>query len=61
MCSSSQIHLVKALFCEPNPQAVKKVMELIGKCSSSVRAPLVDCEPETVEKLKGLLIQHKLL
>jgi 4-hydroxy-tetrahydrodipicolinate synthase len=55
------IFLVKALFSEANPQPIKKVMELLGKCSSSVRAPLTDCAPETVETLKGLLKTHNLL
>jgi dihydrodipicolinate synthase/N-acetylneuraminate lyase len=36
-------------------------MELLGKCSASVRAPLVPCEPETVEALTQLLKEHKLL
>jgi dihydrodipicolinate synthase/N-acetylneuraminate lyase len=55
-----QIFLVKALFCEANPQPVKKIMELIGKCSATVRAPLVACEPETVAKLTELVKQHNL-
>ncbi|GLE11359.1 hypothetical protein PINS_up023739 [Pythium insidiosum] len=55
------IFLVKALFSEANPQPIKKVMELLGKCSATVRAPLVECEPSTVEKLKELLQQHKLV
>lgn len=56
-----QIFLVKALFSEANPQPIKKVMELLGKCSSAVRAPLTECAPETVETLQGLLKTHKLL
>lgn len=56
-----QIFLVKALFSEANPQPVKKVMELLGKCSCAVRAPLTECEPSTVEKLQALLKEHKLL
>lgn len=56
-----QIFLVNALFSEANPQPVKKAMELIGKCPSVVRPPLIECEPETVEKLTTLLKEHKLL
>lgn len=56
-----QIFLVKALFSEANPQPIKKAMELLGKCSCSVRAPLTECAPETVETLKGLLKSHNLL
>lgn len=56
-----QIFLVKALFSEANPQPVKKVMELLGKCSATVRAPLIPCEPETVATLTQLLKEHKLL
>ncbi|KAJ0393039.1 hypothetical protein ATCC90586_005553 [Pythium insidiosum] len=55
------IFLVKALFSEANPQPIKKVMELLGKCSATVRAPLVSCEPSTVENLKAQLQLHKLL
>ena len=36
-------------------------MELLGKCSSSVRAPLTECTPVTVALLKEQLAQHKLL
>lgn len=56
-----QVFLVKALFSEANPQPIKKVMELLGKCPATVRAPLIPCEPETVEMLTQLLKEHKLL
>jgi dihydrodipicolinate synthase/N-acetylneuraminate lyase len=46
---------------EPNPQPIKVVMELIGKCSSAVRAPLVPCEPSTIDILKEQLKRHNLV
>ncbi|RLN84987.1 hypothetical protein BBJ28_00003103 [Nothophytophthora sp. Chile5] len=55
------IFLVKSLFSEANPQPIKKIMELMGKCPATVRAPLVECEPETVEKLTRIAKEHNLL
>lgn len=53
--------LMRTLFIEPNPQPVKKALELMGKCSSAVRLPLVECAPETTEKLEKLLKENNLL
>jgi hypothetical protein len=33
----------------------------MGKCSSAVRAPLVECEPSTIENLTKLAKQHQLI
>ncbi|KAF4319815.1 hypothetical protein BBO99_00004984 [Phytophthora kernoviae] len=55
------IFLVKSLFSEANPQPIKKVLELMGKCTSTVRAPLVQCEPATIENLTQLAKEHNLV
>ncbi len=35
--------LTKALFCENSPAPTKYALSLLGKCGTSVRAPLVEC------------------
>ncbi|KAE9039820.1 hypothetical protein PR003_g5333 [Phytophthora rubi] len=55
------IFLVKSLFSEANPQPIKKVLQLMGKCTAAVRAPLVECEPSTVENLTKMAKEHKLI
>ncbi|KAI9923289.1 hypothetical protein PsorP6_002253 [Peronosclerospora sorghi] len=55
------VFLVKALFSEANPQPIKKVLQLMGKCLPVVRAPLVQCEPSTIENLTKLAKEHKLI
>lgn len=37
------------------------MMELLGMCSASVRAPLTTCSEETIEKLKTALKDNNLL
>lgn len=39
--------LCRAMFCETNPQCVKYALELLGKCSSRLRLPLVEPEEST--------------
>lgn len=56
-----QVLLVDSLFVEPNPQPIKKVMELLGRCSGVVRLPLTECSPETTELLKRQLQANGLL
>lgn len=46
------LDLCSALFSEVNPIPVKKAVELMGLCGSTVREPLSPLEPEHVEKLK---------
>lgn len=33
----------------------------MGKCTAAVRAPLVECEPSTVENLTKLAKEHNLI
>lgn len=46
------IPLLNALFCETNPIPVKTAMNLMGKNVGPFRRPLVDMEPENLERLK---------
>ncbi len=53
------IHQV--MFIESNPVPVKTAVALMGKCRTDVRLPLVDMQPGTLETLKTVLRQHKLI
>ncbi|MCR4628215.1 MAG: 4-hydroxy-tetrahydrodipicolinate synthase [Bacillota bacterium] len=46
------VPLLNALFCETNPIPVKTAMNLMGKNVGPFRRPLVDMEPENLERLK---------
>lgn len=46
------IPLLNALFCETNPIPVKTAMNLMGKNVGPFRRPLVEMEPENLERLK---------
>ncbi|TDH65685.1 hypothetical protein CCR75_003618 [Bremia lactucae] len=59
--SLENFFLVKSLFCEANPQPIKKLLHLMGKCSPSVRAPLVECESSTENVISRLAKEHKLI
>jgi 4-hydroxy-tetrahydrodipicolinate synthase len=45
-----------ALVAEPNPIPVKAAMQLLGKCASDVRLPLMVAQSATVERLRELVI-----
>jgi 4-hydroxy-tetrahydrodipicolinate synthase len=53
--------LVDSLFVEPNPQPIKKAMELLGLCSGVVRLPLTECSAETTQLLQQQLVANDLL
>ncbi|CCI39767.1 hypothetical protein ABG067_001754 [Albugo candida] len=55
------VYFVKTLFMEPNPQPVKQALEMMGKCSAAVRAPLTACSAETTELLKEHMVKAKLI
>jgi 4-hydroxy-tetrahydrodipicolinate synthase len=44
-----------AMFIESNPVPVKTALSLIGKCRADVRLPLVELQPASLEKLKGVM------
>lgn len=49
-----KIHCLLANF-EPNPIPIKAAMQIINKCSSEVRLPLVKASKETFNKLESIL------
>ena len=53
--------LIKSLFIETNPIPVKTAAGLMGLCSSRVRLPMCEMEPENLAKLKAVLKQYKLI
>lgn len=59
--SVAKVYFVKTLFMEPNPQPVKQALEMMGKCSAAVRAPLTACSAETTELLKEHMVKAKLI
>jgi 4-hydroxy-tetrahydrodipicolinate synthase len=50
-----------AMFIESNPVPVKTALSLIGKCRADVRLPLVELQPASLEKLKGVMKNYNLL
>ena len=50
--------VVDALFLETNPVPVKTALELMGRCRSEVRLPLVPLSQENHEKLKHILERY---
>lgn len=50
-----------AMFIESNPVPVKTALSLIGKCRADVRLPLVGLQPASLEKLKGVMANYKLI
>ncbi len=53
--------LIKALFIETNPIAVKTAMGLLGMCEPDLRLPMCEMLPENMEKLKKALKEYGLL
>jgi 4-hydroxy-tetrahydrodipicolinate synthase len=53
--------IIKAMFYETNPIPVKTACGLMGLCSSRVRLPMCEMEPENLSKLKSVLKQYKLI
>lgn len=50
-----------AMFIESNPVPVKTALSLMGKCRADVRLPLVDLQPASLEKLKGVMRGYGLI
>jgi 4-hydroxy-tetrahydrodipicolinate synthase len=53
--------LHSALFCETSPTPVKYAASLLGKCSSSVRLPLVGISDESKETVRQAMIHAGIL
>lgn len=54
-----EIH--NTMFIESNPVPVKTAASLMGKCGATVRLPLVDMQPTTLEKLKSVMQGYELI
>lgn len=52
--------IFSALFCEVNPIPVKKAVELMGLCGGTLRSPLVEMEPQNVDRLKKAMRDYGL-
>lgn len=55
------IPLIEALFCEVNPIPIKEAMNLMGKEVGSYRKPLIEMEPQNIERLKLAMQKYGLL
>jgi 4-hydroxy-tetrahydrodipicolinate synthase len=53
--------LMQAHFTEPNPAPIKAVLALLGRCSDTLRLPMVPVTTTTHAKLKALLLELDLL
>lgn len=52
------INLCDAMFCEVNPIPVKKAVELAGLCGGTVRMPMTEAEPASVDKIKKAMTEY---
>ncbi|MEA3466386.1 MAG: 4-hydroxy-tetrahydrodipicolinate synthase [Thermodesulfobacteriota bacterium] len=50
-----------AMFIDSNPVPVKTAASLMGKCGATVRQPLVDLQPDSLEKLKSVMAAYSLI
>ena len=55
------LDLHQTLVIEANPVPTKTSAALMGMCRADVRLPLVDMQPENLEKLKTVLKKHGLI
>jgi 4-hydroxy-tetrahydrodipicolinate synthase len=53
--------LMQAHFTEPSPAPIKAVLALLGRCSDTLRLPMVPVTPTTRTKLEALLRELSLL
>ena len=53
--------LCNALFCEVNPQPVKKALQLQGRDSGVLRRPMVEVEPEHEKLLEKVMKEYGIL
>lgn len=55
------LDLMNINFIETNPQPVKTALALMGKIKEVFRLPLVSMDEKNIEKLKEVLLVHKLI
>jgi 4-hydroxy-tetrahydrodipicolinate synthase len=53
--------LLQAHFLEPSPAPIKAVLALLGRCTETLRLPMVPVTPETRTKLESILRSLNLL
>jgi 4-hydroxy-tetrahydrodipicolinate synthase len=51
------IPLVEALFCEPNPTAIKQALNWMGLPGGTLRSPLIELSPKGQEILRNAMMQ----
>lgn len=64
--SAQEMHLNmlkfhNTMFIESNPVPVKTALALMGKIRADVRLPLVDMRPETLARLKSVMLEYSLI
>jgi 4-hydroxy-tetrahydrodipicolinate synthase len=59
--SARHFALMQAHFCEPSPAPIKAVMAMLGRCSETLRLPMVPVTEASRAKLKALLQELGLL
>jgi len=59
--NSRYFALMQAHFTEPSPAPIKAVLALLGRCTETLRLPMVPVTPATRTKLKSLLQDLDLL
>jgi len=59
--NSRYFALMQAHFTEPSPAPIKAVLALLGRCTETLRLPMVPVTPTTRTKLKSLLQDLDLL
>lgn len=55
------VNLISALFCETSPVPVKYALSLMGKCTDSLRLPLVKPLPDSQKKIQKALEELNLI
>ena len=55
------LRLASAMFLETNPIPVKAAMKLLGRDTGSMRLPMTEATPRTVERLREVLAEAGLL
>jgi len=53
--------LFQALFCESNPVPCKEALAMMGQMGNTVRPPLGALQPSSIERVRGVLMELKLL
>lgn len=55
------LDLHNAMFIESNPVPVKTALSLMGRCGATIRQPLADLQPASLERLKAVMATYGLI